>query len=75
MPAGIIGKRVKFPCGAAAVMAEFWFVRCHCGYTWEGKTEMMTPEPEDLPCIRLPKGQESCGGRTKRLHDEIKKIL
>ena len=36
---------------------------------------MMTPEPEDLPCIRLPKGQESCGGRTKRLHDEIKWIL
>ena len=75
MPAGIIGKRVKFPCGAAAVMAEFWFVRCHCGYTWEGKTKAMTPEPEDLPSVpKLPKGQKSWGGRTKRFHDGLESI-
>ena len=30
MLSGIIGKRVKFPCGTAAVMEEFEVHRCHC---------------------------------------------
>ncbi len=49
--AGIIGKRVKLPRGTAAVMAEFRFEKCHCGKPWEDETEMMTPEPEDLPFV------------------------
>lgn len=51
LPVGIIGKRVKIPCGTAAVMAEFRFVYVTVGYTWEGKTGTMTPEPEDLPFV------------------------
>ena len=51
MLSGIIGKRVKFPCGTAAVRAERRLIKCHCGYTWEGKTKAMTPEPEDLPSV------------------------